>query len=302
MVEADEPTRPWRVLLVYDVDGWAWWHRARNVQRHVSPAFQVEILRESESFDHSRYDLVVVFESVVLRLMPQVPRRKLIVGSSCPRTLPDAIACIRTGGYAAGLVNNQSAWELARGCGRFYCCPNGVDEELFFPAGNRPARGLTACWVGNSRSMGNKGLDLIRRACARTGVQLLALDQADNVYAGRLYSQEALRERIYHQADFYLCASEWEGTPNPALEALACGLPVISTPVGNMPEVLTEGENGFFAERSEESLAGAIAKLQAADLARLAANARNSILAGWTWRHQASRYEAMFDDILTPGV
>ena len=58
----------------------------------------------------------------------------------------------------------------------------------------------------------------------------------------------------YSHIDVLICASESEGTPNPVLEALACGVPVISTHVGipviasggagtpeHLTEVLTDG-------------------------------------------------------------
>ncbi|MEO8601389.1 MAG: glycosyltransferase [bacterium] len=39
-----------------------------------------------------------------------------------------------------------------------------------------------------------------------------------------------------------------EGTPNPALEAAACGCTVVSTPVGTLPELIRDAANGYLVE------------------------------------------------------
>lgn len=51
---------------------------------------------------------------------------------------------------------------------------------------------------------------------------------------------------LYRQARVFLQMARSEGGPRTALEAMACGLPVISTAVGVMPDVLREGGNGLF--------------------------------------------------------
>ena len=97
--------------------------------------------------------------------------------------------------------------------------------------------------------MGNKGLDLIKEACKNSNVKFVFIDTyAKNVPNKQLLSHEQLRDQLYYKAEFYINASEYEGTPNPALESLACGLPVITTMAGNMPEIIQNGLNGFIVK------------------------------------------------------
>ena len=41
-----------------------------------------------------------------------------------------------------------------------------------------------------------------------------------------------------------MLASYWEGCPNAVVESLACGTPVVATPVGSVPEMISSGKNG----------------------------------------------------------
>lgn len=45
--------------------------------------------------------------------------------------------------------------------------------------------------------------------------------------------------------DQFWLTSDWEGTPNVVLEAMACGLPSIVTRVGGTPEIVDDGRSGF---------------------------------------------------------
>jgi glycosyltransferase involved in cell wall biosynthesis len=70
--------------------------------------------------------------------------------------------------------------------------------------------------------------------------------------------------------------SMYEGLPNIMVEAMACGSPVLSTPVGSVADVLEDGENGFLLpDNSPACLAEAILKVLAhPNLKRIAVNAR----------------------------
>ena len=52
----------------------------------------------------------------------------------------------------------------------------------------------------------------------------------------------------YNAADIFCLASHTEGIANAVTEAMACGLPVITTSVGGHPELITDNENGILVE------------------------------------------------------
>ena len=54
--------------------------------------------------------------------------------------------------------------------------------------------------------------------------------------------------RHYRALDMYLITSREEGGPKAVLEAIASGIPLVSTKVGMAPEVIKDGYNGFLAD------------------------------------------------------
>lgn len=55
-------------------------------------------------------------------------------------------------------------------------------------------------------------------------------------------------------SDAIVLPSALEGTPTVAIEALACGIPVIATPVGDLPFLIKPGRNGYLFDGSAKSL------------------------------------------------
>ncbi len=289
-----------KVVVLYDVRGWAWWHRARNIKKFIRKDIRVDMAKYTDKVDYEKYDLIILFECSLIHFVPEQYRGKVVLGTSTTIAsyLEDLTEFLKEHGCIAGLVNNLTAYEMVKENGLFYCCENGVDETFFYPC-SHPRDPVIACWIGNADSVGNKGLGLIQTACVQTNVKLIYKNvNARDGDTSNIISHDQIRDNFYHKASFYICASETEGTPNTALESLSCGLPVVTTRVGNMPQVICSGINGYFAERSVKGIVKGIERLLGSDIKTLSRNARESILNGWTWQAKVKNYERMIVELM----
>ena len=66
--------------------------------------------------------------------------------------------------------------------------------------------------------------------------------------------------KILKESKVMIMTSRWEGTPMCALEAMALGVPIVSTPVDGLKDLIANEENGYLCE-SNEALAGSIIKI-----------------------------------------
>jgi glycosyltransferase involved in cell wall biosynthesis len=79
----------------------------------------------------------------------------------------------------------------------------------------------------------------------RTMVKELGVEEISTIFNWITPEQ---RDRLLEESDVFVLPSHHEGLPMAMLEAMSWGLPVISTPVGGIPEVIIEGQNGFLIQ------------------------------------------------------
>jgi len=174
-----------------------------------------------------------------------------------------------------------------------YYCPRGVDENMFYPEGDKQKK-FTVVYVG--KPVKEKGLlDFIKPACQTVGAELIINDRN---FTNALGPNEM--RRLYNKADVYIVASTIDGTPNPALEAAACGVPIISNRIGNMPEFIENGKNGFLVDLDINKYTNKLRWMMNSPIKRLKMGkaARDTILSNWTWKKVLENERKIFKEIL----
>jgi len=68
-----------------------------------------------------------------------------------------------------------------------------------------------------------------------------------NVYFGRVYPP-LITQYLYQKADIYVLPTRYDSCPFSVVEAMSYGLPVISTDITTLPEMVKSGSNGFLIE------------------------------------------------------
>ena len=224
-------------------------------------------------------------------------------------------------------VSESSRRDIAEQMGvardRLHVVPVGVDPTVFRPrpaVGRVPGRIMTTA----SADVPMKGLVHLVEALAKLRTER---DDAHLVVIGRPKAKSSIPRRIeqlalgdavtfvsnattddiverYAEAQVACVPSLYEGFSLPAVEAMACGVPVVGTTGGAVPEVIgRDGDTGLLVAPGDPS-ALATALLRVLDdehlRARIGAAGRARVLDRFTWRRTAEgtleQYRALLDE------
>jgi glycosyltransferase involved in cell wall biosynthesis len=157
---------------------------------------------------------------------------------------------------------------------KLFFLPNAIDSSHFAPG----SASAEDSWVilGAGRLVRQKRFDLFLRVLTRLKLKIpvkgvIAGDgplrselEAEAARLGLLPDKVEFLGRVsdlaclYRGAHLLLLTSDHEGTPNTVLEAMASGVPVVATRVGDVPDLLGEGVRGRLAAPGDlEGLASA---------------------------------------------
>jgi len=156
-----------------------------------------------------------------------------IFSSSCMRGEPKAL-------FLGSVGPRKGAWDLLQAMSRI------ARQGIY----------LTLWLAGDEETDG-----ALERA--RNAVNSLGLQDTCEVL-GPVYGDDKLS--LLRRASLFVLPSYHEGLPMALVEALAAGLPVVATPVGGIPELVKDGENGFLVPPGDvETLADRLAILATND-------------------------------------
>jgi len=325
-----------RVLLVYDVDGWAWHGLACGIRRWAPAGFEVTISSEKKRPRSRRrlasFDAVLWFswttcpmeiKSACRRLWTVIDHHGgMYENNPDARWTPDVAATAtrnlgkarrRLPQFSGVVAKNPMLLEFTRGLNdHTVYLPAGVDVDHWQPAPVSTQPPLRVAWCGQKDPANawhsTKGYmqvfrPLLERLEGRP--EIVFHTNTASYRNGALTADEMVG--WYHGADVFLCTSSTEGAPLPAFEAAACGRPVVSTNVGTVPELVTDGQTGFllgtFANREEASRVVDRAEERLLELAAdrrllesMSQAIRRKIETDFNWKHLAGDWlEALIE-------
>ena len=203
--------------------------------------------------------------------------------------------------------------------------PKGVDVETFRPDGPhvRAALGLERKRIAlvvsrlvpiknvalavdamsiAARSRSDLALVLVGDGPLRAGLEarVAALGLGGQVvFAGRVPHEEM--PRWYRSADLFVLPSEFDNSPNVALEAMASGVPVVATDVGGLRQYVHHGVNGDLVPAGDGA-ALARSMLRYLDDPSLAAQVgrrnREDVVAGFSWAQSARVLRSVYERVI----
>jgi glycosyltransferase involved in cell wall biosynthesis len=134
-------------------------------------------------------------------------------------------------------------------------------------------------------------LDIVGEGPEAPGLahRVRALGLEDRVaFSGTLCHEDVLRHLTAAHA--LVVASDYEGLPHTAIEALCCGTPVVTVPVGGMLDVVEDGVNGLVVRGDPNALASAFVRLRDDEALRRVLT-RGAVAGGPTWSFDSCRLE-----------
>ncbi|MFH0812519.1 MAG: glycosyltransferase family 4 protein [Pseudomonadota bacterium] len=300
-----------KILIIADVPGWAMERTADNVMARLKNHYHFEKAfnaNAEEKIKQGDFDLLYITYETQFRdagIKAAVPpgtvsgvrsHFKWDGGRGLPPA-PEFIAYLQQ--FVALNVPSRILYDVFKNLHFVvFHTPHGVDHGKFHPriggAFSSPPGKLVLGWAGSKTNHpGKRGIeDYILPA-------LEGLSGVSFTMAAREEKWRSQEEMVtfYQGLDAYICASRTEGGPHPILEALSCGIPVISTRVGVAPELIEQGVNGMLVERIVPAIREAIVYLRDnRDLrVEMGKQARKTIEENWTWDMQAQKYIPFFN-------
>ena len=297
-----------KILIIGDVRGWAWDIKSEYLIKYLSDEFDITYVPLNEpnniGIDVNHYDLYLMYGWNNVERLNMVPKERRIAGVTAHKPeitmktyiIPQLKLALWNHANSLLLLEELRKWKLKN----IFYVPNGVEETLFtikVPI-QTERNNLVVGHVGKHCGSGTdaKGHQrFIEPACKAADVQYIG---HYNNYRNRVPHNKM--PDFYQQLDVFIVSSETDGTPNGALEAAACGRPIISNRIGNMPEFIKDGYNGFLVERKVEAYVERLKYLKnnRDHLKEMGNNARKTVESGWTWNIMSQNYRKMFREIL----
>ena len=277
-------------LVIVDTYDWAWDIASIELLKAM-PEFTGTIvdLADLEKVNPLHYNVVLVYPWMKMGLMDRLYPQNTVVcmagGEQLPMLPTFKAKCGRFKFYGACNEKIQAKLRKAFPTKNVLHLTHGVNSKLFTPAKTRRRKEFTIGWVGNS-SRPIKRFSLAGDIAKRGGFKL-------RVAGFKKYPHDKM-PRYYHSVDALTVTSIFEAHPLVVYEAMSCGLPVVTTNVGDVSKYIVHGENGFIlSSRAHPSKYIPILKMLKSDeklRRRVGEAARQTVLEKLSWSKIVEQY------------
>lgn len=317
-----------RILLVPDVEGWAWWWMAKGLQRYQPKGVEFSVVTQQQfgvltgECQHllSQFNAVLQYSWTEATLSGKdspvpLPRNCTLLASHGAEfhyppltdTIPERIA--------TGLRNRKRAMSNLHRFQNVLCVSSrlkdvadkmidvkavltlpGVDHRFFQFMEIPDREEIVVGWCGQSRGV-TKGYDEVLVPLMERGIPGIRFEVNDR-HAGDALSQKEMRQ-WYHGIDVLLSTSCSEGFQMPPLEAMSCGRPVIATDCGGIPELVIDGTTGWIlpgwsteseAATAVDGIDDILRGLRREEVSRRGLESRQRVDAEFSWTVRAEEW------------
>ena len=283
--------------FVYDVPGWAYYFQAQAMKKYWP--------KKNDNIFITNYRPTIDDEFFNKDLIFQMEFPRAIKFSSILDPKKTTLVAYFSVGYGNHmdylkrltkcckhvLINNYECYHKYGDFDNTHYISNGVDFDIFNYKKDISKRKPKVIWTGSTKYHKCKNYDTIllplKEKLEKSGIDV---EFNSTTLTGIIKTQNELCD-WYNDATVYCCASSTEGTPNPALEAASCGCTVVSTRVGNMPELIKDGWNGYLCDIDVDDLYDKCMK--AIDNVQLNYNMQKEIKK-WDWKRKVIEYYNYF--------
>lgn len=200
--------------------------------------------------------------------------------------------------------------------------PNVVELDLY-PYRERTKLGPRLLWMRSFHPIYNPQMAIdvlaeLRKSHPNATLIMAGVDKGLEPEIKKMVSEMGLSEKvsfpgflnaekkaqIFSEADVFLNTNRADNMPVSVVEACACGLPVVSTNVGGLPFLITDGENGLLVENENapEMVEAVRSLLENPELAQKISQGGRTLAEHSGWTAVRRGWEKLFAEVLKKKV
>jgi glycosyltransferase involved in cell wall biosynthesis len=279
-----------KILCIVDSYNWALSNRADGLKKNLDKhSFLIKHFRDIKMANFNNFDIVYVMNwpihGYVSNKISRKRKYRLVTSVSSHIGRKHASKMKSLFSLYDGISTSSKFLfsEFKPVYSNTFYTPFGVESGFFIPKTNVSRLSNVFGWAGN-KTRKVKKFSIIDDVFKELGG-----DYKLKVAYGNLNREQMIE--FYNSIGTLICFSESEGTPNPVLEAASCGRAIISSNVGNVPELNKNGNIYIVNSREELKRNIEFCKENPSILEEKGRGLRKDIRRDWCWTKRSSNFK-----------